>query len=114
MQEFLNGIAKSWQGYGMAFLSGAKNTLLISLVGTLIGCLIGFAVGAVQTIPTSKGDPLWKKILLGAANAILKVYVELFRGTPMIVQSMFIYYGAKMLFNIHMDPLFAGFLIVFD
>ena len=50
--------------------------------------------------------------MLGAANAILKVYVELFRGTPMIVQSMFIYYGAKMLFNIHMDPLFAGFLIV--
>ena len=102
MQEFLNGIAKSWQGYGMAFLSGAKNTLLISLVGTLIGCLIGFAVGAVQTIPTSKGDPLWKKILLGAANAILKVYVELFRGTPMIVQAVFIYYGMAQVFGIQL------------
>lgn len=30
----------------------------------------------------------------------------------MIVQSVFIYYGARMLFNIHMDPLFAGFFIV--
>ena len=46
MQDFLSGVAKSWQGYGMAFLSGAKNTLLISLVGTLIGCVIGFAIGA--------------------------------------------------------------------
>lgn len=112
MQDFLSGVAKSWQGYGMAFLSGAKNTLLISLVGTLIGCVIGFLVGAVQTIPTSKKDPLWKRVLLWIVNAILKIYVEVFRGTPMIVQSVFIYYGARMLFNIHMDPLFAGFLIV--
>ena len=112
MQDFLSGVAKSWQGYGMAFLSGAKNTLLISLVGTLIGCVIGFLVGAVQTIPTSKKDPLWKRVLLWIVNAILKIYVEVFRGTPMIVQSVFIYYGARMLFNIHMDPLFAGFFIV--
>lgn len=112
MQEFLSGVARSWEGYGMAFLSGAKNTLIISLVGTIIGCIIGFAVGAVQTIPTTKSDPLWKRILLGIVNAILKIYVELFRGTPMIVQSAFIYYGARMLFNIHMDPMFAGFFIV--
>lgn len=110
--DFLYGVVRSWQGYGMAFLSGAKNTLLISLVGTVLGCVIGFIVGAIQTVPTTKKDSLWKRILMWIVKAVLKVYVEVFRGTPMIVQSMFIYYGAKMLFNLHMDPLFAGFFIV--
>ena len=43
---------------------------------------------------------------------ILNVYVEVFRGTPMMVQAMFIYYGASMLFGINMDMWTAAFFIV--
>ncbi len=112
MAEFIEGIVKVWNGYGPSFLSGAMNTLIVSLIGTIAGCIIGFGVGIVQTIPVEKGDSVWKKVILTVINLILKGYVELFRGTPMIVQSVFIYYGARMVFNIHMDIWPAALFIV--
>ena len=98
--------------YGISFLRGAGTTIVIALVGTLIGCLIGFAVGIVQTIPLSEKDPLIKRVLLRIVKAILTIYVEVFRGTPMIVQSMFIYYGLMMYANIHMGMWTAAFVIL--
>ncbi len=112
MSELISGIVKCWNGYGMSYIIGARNTLIVSFIGTVVGCIIGFGVGIVQTIPKSKSDPLWKRALLFLVNLILKVYVEVFRGTPMIVQSVFIYFGAKMLFNIQMNIWFAALFIV--
>ena len=112
MADFINGIVKVWSGYGPSFLNGALNTLIVSLIGTIAGCIIGFGVGIVQTIPYDKKDPIWKRAILFTANLILKGYVELFRGTPMIVQSVFIYYGARMVFDIHMDMWPAALFIV--
>lgn len=100
------------QRYGMSYLKGAGTTLLISIVSTLIGCLIGFGVGIVQYIPVEKKAPLPRKALLIAAKAILKIYVEVFRGTPMMVQAMCIYYGTSQLLNINMSMWFAAFFIV--
>lgn len=112
MSEFIDGVVRCWSEYGSSYLEGARNTIIISLVGTLFGCIIGFGVGIVQTIPVGKNDPLWKKILLKIVNVILKIYVEVFRGTPMIVQSVFIYYGARIVFNIFMGMWPAAFFIV--
>ena len=112
MAEFIEGVIKVWNGYGSAFIDGAINTLIVSFIGTVAGCIIGFGVGIVQTIPVEKKDPLWKKIVVKIANIILKGYVELFRGTPMIVQSVFIYYGVIMVFDYKMDIYFAALLIV--
>ncbi len=112
MSEFIQGIITCWDAYGSSYIAGAGRTLLISFVGTVIGCLIGFIVGIVQTIPTSKNDPIAKKVILKIANAILKIYVEVFRGTPMIVQAVFIYYGARMAFGIGMGMWAAAFFIV--
>ena len=112
MQEFLSGIQLVWQDYGPSFLRGAGNTLIVSLIGTLFGCLIGFGVGIIQTVPVEKKDPFVKRAVLFCVNLLLKGYVELFRGTPMIVQSVFIYYGVRMLFNYHMQIWPAALLIV--
>ena len=112
MAEFIEGIVKVWNGYGSSFLTGALNTLIVSLVGTIAGCIIGFGVGVVQTIPTDKKDPAWKRVILTVVNLILKGYVELFRGTPMIVQSVFIYYGVRMVFDYQMDVWPAALFIV--
>ena len=98
--------------YGQSFLIGAGKTLVIALVGTIVGCLIGFLVGIVQTIPVSKKDPWPKKALLWLARLILNIYVEVFRGTPMMVQAMFIYFGAMQYLNIHMGMWTAAFFIV--
>ncbi len=112
MSEFLSGVAICWDTYGISYIQGAGRTLLISFVGTVIGCLIGFFVGIIQTIPTSKNDSLIKRIVLKIANIILRVYVEVFRGTPMIVQAVFIYFGMRMCFGIAMGMWTAAFFIV--
>jgi putative lysine transport system permease protein len=98
--------------YGLSMLRGAGYSLLIAAVGTVIGCLIGFAVGILQTIPVEQKDGIVKKVGMFIVKLICTVYVEVFRGTPMMVQAVFIYYGATMLFGIHMGALSAGFFIV--
>lgn len=109
--DFLGRIIFLFEKYGSSFIQGALTTLVIAIVGTVVGCLIGLGVGIVKTIPVNKKDTILKKILLKAVNIILSIYVEVFRGTPMMVQAMFIYYGfAKLGFNMGMWP--AAFLIV--
>ena len=112
MSEFIDGIQRCLTVYGPSYLEGAGRTLLISLVGTFFGCVIGFAVGIVQSIPSAKNDLLWKRIIIAVAKAIMKIYVQVFRGTPMMVQAMFIFYGARMVFDIHMGMWSAAFFIV--
>ena len=98
--------------YGPSYLEGARNTLVIAIISTIIGCLIGFAVGIVQTIPVTPRDNLAKRGVVRACKILLGAYVELFRGTPMMIQAVFIYYGAAQLFNIHMETMPAALLIV--
>lgn len=98
--------------YGVFFLKGAGTTMLIALVGTLIGCVIGFIVGILQTIPVGKNDPFAKRLSFGVLRAVLNVYVEVFRGTPMMVQAMCIYYGVAQYMGVTMNMWFAAFFIV--
>ncbi len=92
------------------FVRGAGLTLFISIIGTLIGAAIGLLIGTVRTIPMP--DKGVKRIVLKAVNVILSVYVEFFRGTPMIVQAMVIYYGSLMALGIDMNQTFAAIFIV--
>lgn len=97
---------------GKDYLQGAGNTILLAVVGTAIGCLIGFLVGIVQTIPIQPKDPLIKKILLKIVRIFMSVYIEVFRGTPMIIQAVVIYYGSQEALGIDMTAMFAGFVII--
>jgi putative lysine transport system permease protein len=110
-QDFFGRIIYVLQKYGESLLRGAGITLLIAVVSTLIGCIIGFIVGIVQTIPTDKKDSLFKRVVLFIVKLLLNIYVEVFRGTPMMVQAMFIYYGL-MSGGIRLSWLVASFLIV--
>ena len=86
-------IAKLWTKYGTAYLKGVENTLILALVGTLIGCLIGFICGVLNTIPYGKNDHPVKKFFLKLIRVIIRIYVEVFRGTPMVLQAVFLFYG---------------------
>ena len=110
--DFLGRVMVVFNRYGMSMLQGAGVSLKIALVGTLVGCLIGFAVGIVQTIPVSKKDNIVKRAVLKVVRFILTAYVEVFRGTPMMAQAMFIYFGSAAVFNINMSMWFAAFFIV--
>lgn len=77
--------------YYPQLLQGVGYTLLISLIGTVAGLLIGMLTGVVRTAPKSHNPVV--RVLHQILNGIIAVYVEIFRGTPMMVQAMVIYWG---------------------
>ena len=110
--DFLGRIGYILQNYGGSLLRGAGTTLLIAVVSTFIGCLIGLICGILTTIPVEKNDNPVKKALFFVIKLLVNIYVEVFRGTPMLVQAVFIYYGAMMILQIDMGMWFAAFFIV--
>lgn len=89
--EFLKDIYHIVLDYWPQLLRGVGNTMLIALTGTVAGLLIGLLIGVLRTTPFSKNSVL--RVLHKILNAICTVYVEVFRGTPMMVQAMVIYWG---------------------
>jgi putative lysine transport system permease protein len=96
--------------YWPMFLRGAGMTLLISMIGTVLGSIIGLLVGVIRTIPAPETGV--KRVILKVINVILSIYIEIFRGTPMIVQAMVIYYGSALAFGISMNQIYAAIFIV--
>lgn len=91
--QLVSDIGKLWAKYGASYLSGMRSTLILALVATAIGCVIGFICGVLNTIPYAPGDSPVKKFFLKLIRVIVRIYVEVFRGTPMVLQAVFLYYG---------------------
>jgi len=79
-----------------ALLSGAKLTVLITAAGLLGGTLMGLLFGLMRAY----GNTLLRSIGVG--------YVGLVRGTPIVVQVMFIYFALPVLANVRVDPMTAA------
>jgi putative lysine transport system permease protein len=95
--------------YASLFLYGIRNTLVIALTSTVIGIFLGLGVGILKAIPNLNDDPLWKKILIRVVKILSGTYVEVFRGTPMMVQAVFIYYSFLDVFK--MFPIMGSYRI---
>jgi putative lysine transport system permease protein len=95
--------------YWPLILRGASVTLSIALISTIIGAFIGFFTGVMHTIPTRKRT--FKTVILKIINAILTCYVEIFRGTPMIVQAVVVFYGLAA-YGMHLNTFVAGVIVV--
>ena len=89
--SFLNDVLNIFIKYYPQLLTGVGNTLHIALTSTAAGLALGLLTGVVRTAPMSKNPVL--RALHKLLNAIIAIYVEIFRGTPMMVQSMVIYWG---------------------
>lgn len=96
--------------YKDMFLQGLWITLYISIAGTLVGFIVGYLVGIVQDIKINKDDNIIKRILMRLLKIICLVYVEIFRGTPMIVQGMIVYYGLLKA-EVNITPVLAGIIV---
>ena len=86
-------IAKLWGKYASTYLNGMGSTIVIALLCTAVGCLIGLLCGILQTIPHVKTDNPLKRAVLLLIRLFIRIYVEVFRGTPMILQAVVIYYA---------------------
>lgn len=105
LTKLCHDVALLWGKYHGMYLDGVKNTLILALIATAIGCAIGLVCGVLNTIPYTKNDPLPKRFLLKLLRVVIRIYVEVFRGTPMVLQAVFIYYGL---------PYFSGNALRFD
>ena len=87
-------MALLWIRYAPLYLSGVVNTLLLAVAATVLGCLIGLACGLLR--------------------AVIRIYVEVFRGTPMVLQAVFLYYGLPYFTNnaMRFDNVWAAALLV--
>ena len=77
-------------------LTGIPYTLLISFGGLAIGFLIGILFGLLRISPVA-----WVR-----RPAI--AYIEIFRGTPVLVQVLFIFYGLPQIIGGPVNALVAG------
>lgn len=102
----------SWQLFldnWEVFLRGAWAALVIALIGTVFGALIGFFIGIMHTIPQRKKDA--KAFILKIFNFVLTCYIEIFRGTPMMVQAMVVFYGLIYI-GIDIDRFLAACIVI--
>lgn len=83
-----------------ALLEGLRYTLLVSVVGLLIG----FALGAIFG--------LMRISRFGVLRALASVYIEVFRGTPLLVQAMWIFFALPLLIEVRIPSLTAGIIVI--
>lgn len=103
-------VGKIFVNYWPMFLRGALMTLLISVVSTIIGGIIGLLIGVIRTRP--EPEKRGKRILNKIINKFLSIYIEFFRGTPMMVQAMVLYYGVAQVTGVQINRLGAAIFIV--
>ena len=90
-------------GYEKVIL-GLQNTLTIAISGLVIGIIIGTLIATVRVIPKYK-------LLPRVLNGICSFYVELFRGTPIVVQLLIFYYVLLPLMGIRMSGVEVAMLV---
>lgn len=86
--------------YKNVFLGAVLLTVGLSFASVVIGTVLGFLVSLMRLSRA--------KIL----NAVAAVYIEVIRGTPLLVQLFVIYLGSYSLFRLELPKLFMGLLAV--
>lgn len=98
--------------YWPVLLNGVGVTMLLALVATTIGFFIGLLVAVIRNIKTNKKKNAIKYYLMKVVNFLLASYVEIFRGTPMMVQAMLIFYGIPFVFGIKTTTLPTALFVI--
>ena len=98
--------------FGAQFAKGTITTLELAFLGTFLGCLLGFLVGIVQSITVDSHSSSASRALVKLLKGIVAIYVEVFRGTPMMVQAMVIYYGSAQAWGVDLNPFLAGIMVL--
>lgn len=81
-------------------LKGLQLTLEISILGMLAGSIIGIVIGFLR----ASKNPIIKNIS--------RIYVEIFRGSPLLIQLFIIYYGLPILFNVSVSAFVTALIAV--
>ena len=83
------------------YLEGVKYTLLISLITVFFGAIFFF-------MKTSNFH-VWK---IKPLKILAVIYIEIVRGTPMLLQILIMYAGSKMFFGIDLSPFTSAIIAI--
>lgn len=108
---FFAGVWYLLQTKWSVFLAGVLTTLSIALIGTFVGFILGLGLASLRLLPSSTTDRPLYRVLRQGADKLSHAYIQLFRGTPMIVQATVIYYGVANLIG-YWSAFFAGMVVV--
>jgi len=92
-------------GYMNYFYEGIIWTILISLISVLLGVILG----TLLTFMKRSNFTIFK---INPLKLLATAYIEIIRGTPMLLQIMIVYYAFDELLGINMEPLPAGIIAV--
>ncbi|QLY39893.1 amino acid ABC transporter permease [Hujiaoplasma nucleasis] len=106
--DFLGGTIYTLIRYGQMFFEGALKTIVLALIGTLVGFVLALILAIMKLQKADTHDKKIMKILKEISNKFASLYITLFRGTPMIVQASFFWYG----FGLFGDPYYCGLFVV--
>lgn len=81
-----------------SLLSGLSVTIELAVISLILAVILGIILG-IFSISTSK-------ILKGIATT----YIYIIRGTPLMIQALFLYFGVGQALNIQFDPIVAGII----
>ena len=84
---------------------GLRYTLIITFFAGVIGIILGFLFAVIR-VANDRNDE--KKLGIRVLNAIVKVYLTIFRGTPMMVQLLIMYY--VIFFSVMANPIMTAVL----
>lgn len=96
--------------YSNRFAGGIGVTLYLSLIGTSIGFIIALFFGFLQTLKINLYDTKLIIFVKNLTRRIIKTYVTIIRGTPMMVQAMILFWGVHSVYK--WDFLTAGLVVV--
>ncbi len=107
---FIKNVIDILTTYWPSLLLGVRTTLLVAIVGTLCGLLIGLIVGGFRAVQLDYTATLSKRIVKKIFDILANIYITVFRGTPMMVQAVFLYYA--LLNVIHWGKLTAAMVVI--
>lgn len=111
-EEDTNFFVETWNLFTTnksLYIAGIKTTLVLALAGTLLGTLFGFILVGMRIQTAHYKDKFIVRFTKKALSIIAVCYIDLIRGTPMMVQAMLFFYGIAA--NI-MEPNTAGIIII--
>lgn len=75
-----------------SILKGVWTTLWLSMAGTVVGLILGLLFITLRTLEVTPKDNEFIAFLKKTSSLFVQTYVTVFRGTPMMVQAIIIYY----------------------
>ena len=91
--DFLGSMAYMLYNMWPTFVQGIVNTVIIALVGTVVAFFLALALVFLRVQEPDRSDNDFVRLMKVVGAGFAKLYSQVVRGTPMMIQGLIIYYA---------------------